>query len=444
MFQKLIKNVLVIANILVLLGSFSLKAHAQSDDNAIGLEIPVVSQGEKRVNTRQVSPNNWVFDGELTLDDMIRYRWSTVALDLKYKEVPTLQAGYLKVYINDDSKEENFILDFGSSPLPINKISSKLKEGQNKIMMVFVDKSGKIATPGSKVTLDFKFKNVSTTPQIKVIEPAPGTVLFKDSAKDFKLELSNFSLESVNSNSQNRGKIFLYYDEIKKSNLITSFSSSLPTSGSNKEEVKFNTSILDLSKIPDKTNTQFIFVLAKSDDMLTDYTTNFEVKTNYGNSLQLGLPSITIKEPRADKSDLNVTGSQKFVISVENFQVLTSRSNGQSDNKSGYIQILVDDSPYQILWTNSTNFSLDEIRFTSPKEVQKNIKVQLVNRDFSKLDTPASDTRTILYQPDLKSGLVDPGNNQDSNITNNNWRTITIIMIVVLIAGGIAVLITKG
>jgi hypothetical protein len=446
MFNKLTQRTLVLANILALLGSFCLGLIVNAQDsNSIGLEIPVVSQGEKRVDTRLVGNNSWVFDGELTLDDLIRYRWKSVALDTKYKAEPTAGAGYLQVYLTDDSKPENLILDFGSSPLPLSKIGSRLKDGENKILMVYVDKTGKPAVPEAKVSISFKFKNISTSPQVKVIEPLAGTVLFKDSAKDFKVELTNFSLESIDSKSINRGKVKLFINEVSDNTLLDTFENSVPVAGTNKEILSFNTRSLLLSKIPDNQDAKFIFVLVKPDGTLTQYQEEFAVKTNYNNSLKLGLPKIAILEPQSSNNNINVTPSQKFIYEVTNFDALKTRTPGQADNKSGYVQILVDDAPYKILWPgDKKEFSLDEIGFRSKTEVQKNIKIQLVNRDFSPLDNPQSDTRTVLYIPEVTQAKIDTADNSETTIKNNNWRTIIIILIVVLIVGGIAVLVTKG
>lgn len=423
-------------------GGILVFSQTSTDTNAIGLEISRVTKDGQVKDTKQDSPNNWSFGEELNLDDLIRYRWNTVALDLKYKDNPNSSGGYLNIYLNDDSKPENLLGQYGASPLPISAIAPKLKDGTNKILFVYIDKTGQPASPSTKVSFTFPFKNISTKPKINIVSPAPDTLLAKGVIKDFVLDLQNFGLENTDTNNPLKGKLNLYYNEVRPANFIATFSSSTQIE-ENKAQVKFSTKDLDLEKIPDSLTTKLIFVLTKTNGDLLDTRSEVQIKTNYQNKIDVGIPKVTILEPKNDRTDLSVTGSQVFLIGIDNFNLLKERTSGPNDGKSGYLQIFIDDAPYKILW-GEKSFSLNDIGYIDRMEGRKTVKVQLVNKDFSKLDIEATDSRNIIYIPDKKTDDSNAATEKDSGIKNSNWRTIIIILTVVLIIGGIAILITKG
>jgi hypothetical protein len=442
-FTKIVFSFCIIC--LCLFGGLgSLVAYAQTGTatNAIGLEIARITVGDQTKDTVQDTANNWSTTNELTLDDLIRYRWNTVALDLKYKENPSSSGGYLKIYLTDDSKPENLIAEYGSSPLAVSTIAPKLKEGTNRLLFVYIDKTGQPAVPQTKVSFTFPFKNISTKPKINIISPTPDTLFAKGVLKDMVVDLQNFSLENTDTNNPNKGKMNLYYNQVNPTNFIASFSSSIQVED-NKAQVKFSTKDLDLSKIPDSLTTKLIFALTKTNGDLLDTRAEVQVKTNYQNQIDVGIPKVTILEPKNDRTDLSVTGSQVFLIGVENFNLLRERTSGPNDGKSGYLQIFIDDAPFKILWPEKS-FTLNDIGYVDKTEGRKTVKVQLVNKDFSKLDIEATDSRNIIYIPDKKTDGTDTAVEKDSGIKNSNWRTIIIILTVALIIGGIAILITKG
>jgi hypothetical protein len=445
MILKIVNSLIISVSLFAFFFSnpISLFAQISTDGNSIGLEITRVTKDGVIKDTKKDSPLSWSFAEELNLDDFIRYRWNSVALDLKYKDKPDTNGGYLKIYINDDSNQANLIGEYGASPLPLSFVSPKLKEGPNKLLFVYVDKTGQSAIPQAKVFFSFNFKNVSIKPKITIISPLPDTLLTKGVVKDCVLDLQNFSLENVDTNNPMKGKLSLYYNEVNAANFIATFSSSVQIEDS-KAQVKFSTKDIQFDKVPDSLSTKLIFVLTKTNGDLLDTKVEVQVKTNYQNQINVGIPKVTILEPKNDRTDLSIKGSQVFLIGIENFELHKERVKNTNDGKSGYLQILIDDAPYKILWPEKS-FSLNDIGYVNQTEGRKTVKVQLVNKDFSKLDIEATDSRDIIYIPDKKSAIRENSDeNNESGTKNSNWRVIIIILTVVLIIGGISILITKG
>jgi hypothetical protein len=415
-----------------------------SSPSPLDLELVRVQKGADVKDTKLVSPQNWSTDEVLNLDDTIRYRWKNVVLDEKYKSSPTPNAGYLRVYKDDETKPENFLSDNGSSPFPLSKLAGKLKDGDQKLIFLYVDSTGN-PVPTTKSTISFKFQGVSTKPTIKILSPEPGSLFAKQLLREFNIELNNITLDLSDSPQQQKGKVSLYFNEVKPENFLSTFSRSVELD-EKKAFLKFDTSDLSINweRIPDSLNTKLIFVLTKVNGESLGSEQVLEVKTNYQNQINLGLPRVTIIEPKQDRSDITTTGDQKFIIGIENFELLSERSDKSKDGKSGYLQILVDDAPYKILWGQKI-FSLNEIGYSSDEEGRRTVKVQLVNTDFTKLDSPTSDSREIIYKPSAKSTQTNQNvNEEDATIASNSWRTIIIVLTIILIVGGIAIIITKG
>jgi len=435
-FTPTYKAIVKTISILFLVCLFFLPAlslQAQQATNTINLAISKISKNGRDENTQNVSSNSWKYDGELTLDDSIKYSWKNTDLNLKYKDNPKKGGGYLKIYKEDETKEENFVIDFGASPVAINKLADKLVEGENKIIFVFVDFGGKTAT---KVSFSFKFKNISSNPQVKVMEPGENAVLAKGIDQNIVLELSNFTLETTNSNKKDRGKLNVYFNDTKSILATFSFSKDL---GNNKSEVRFNTKDLDASKskIGDSESTKLIFALTKTSGELLPFQTSLKIRTNYNNSLNIGFPKINILEPRRDRSDLQVDGDRKFILNIENFEILAERKEGGNEDRKGYLQIIVDEIP-KVTVFGKKEFSLNEIGFADTTEGRKTVKVQLVNKDFTRLNPEAQDTLEIVYSPKSNSSTGEP------QLQNSTWRIAIVGLTIVLVIGGIAILVTKS
>jgi hypothetical protein len=407
--------------------------------NPIGLEIAKIQKGDQIKDTQLISPGKWRTDEVLNLDDTIRYRWKNVILDEKYRDKPGIGGGFLRVFKDDETKPENLVADHGTSPFPLNKTTGKLKDGENTLIFLFVD-SANAVVPASKVTISFNFVNQSSKPQLKITQPENGILLAPGITKEFNLELENIALDVSDSPGIPKGKLSLYYNEVKSENFVAAFTRSTPID-EQKSILKFNSTDIDLSKVPDGLNTNLIFVLTKPNNDSLGVEQKIEVKTNFQNTIKTGLPSVTILEPKADRSDLSVTGEQKFLLQIDNFELLKTRTSGENDGKKGYLQILVDDAPYKTIW-GEKNFSLNEIGYFSPEEGRRTIKVQLVNMDFTKLDNQPTDSREIIYKP--TKNVISQEESKEIQSSSNSWRTIIIFLTIILIVGGIAILITKG
>ena len=425
-----------LSSILVLVSSPVFVVAQQSTTNPINLAISKVSVGGKIENTRKDGSNNFIYDNELNLDDDMRYGWAGTDLNLKYKDAPAVGGGYLKIYLNDDTNEANLITEFGSSPLPVVKLRSKLVEGANKILFVYIDSTNRFPTQPTKVSFSFKFKNFTSQPQIQVIEPSPNTVIGRGADKDISLQLINFELENADSRLPNRGKLNVYVNQVLDQNRLGIFSVSQNVQ--DKIYVRFNTRDLETTRIPDGTATQLIFVLTQTNGTISNIQNSLQVRSNYNGSLDVGLPHVTITEPRKDRTNLTIDGNQKFILKVDNFTVLTEATKDTNEDMKGYIQIYVDNKPLKTLWPK-TDFTLNEIGLSDTVEGRKTVKVQLVNKNYTKLSPEATDSIDIIFAPKFNDN-----NSQTPQVENQSWRIVLVIITVVLVVGGISVLITKG
>jgi hypothetical protein len=413
-----------------------LSVFSQSRTNAIRLEISKVTKDGNTLLTKPLGNQTFEFDGELNLDDQIRYAWNAVELNLACKDNPRNGCGYLKIYLNDDTTEDNFILDYGWSPLQVDKIASKLTEGPNKLLFVYVDSRNQ-NDRSTKVAFNFRFKNATTRPQIKIVKPTSGALFGQGIEREIELELNNFQLETNSSNLPNRGKLNIYHNSINPSNILGTISTSTALADG-KVKVSFNSKDLDFSKVPDNTDSKLIFALTRTTGEVLEYSSEVSIKSNYQGSLDVGLPKISITEPRKDRSNLNIDGNQKFIVQVDNFEILTEFTPGEVEEGKGYLQIFIDDDPVKTVWPK-TDFSLTEISTLDISEGRKTIKVQLVNKNFTTLIPEAFDTIDIVYTP-----TTNETDSESVSVQSNTWRIVMVILIVVLVIGGIAVLITKG
>ena len=407
----------------------------QSTSNPINLGISKVSKNGSDEFTRNVGVNDWIYDGELSLNDSIKYGWSGIDLNTRYINSPSQFGGYLKIYLNDDTTEDNLILNYGTSPLPVSKLASKIEVGQNQLLFVYIDNDGDAA---AKVRFKFNFTSLVTDPSIEIQSPAPMSPLGIDINQEFNLKLSNFSLESLDTSTSNKGKINLYFNEVNPDNLITTFDRSRSLSDS-ESELSFNTEDLNLEnlEIPDSQNTKFIFVLTKSNGDLLPFRSEINVQTNYENTIDFQFPSIEIIEPSKESSDLQVDGDRKFILDVQNFNILSEKTIGSSSLTEGYLQIFVDGQPYRTVFPN-TEFSLNELNINNLEDGKKTIKVQLLTKDYTSFNPEVSDTIDVIYTKAESQVQNTP------QASTNNWRPIIVIFTVILVIGGIAILITKG
>lgn len=446
LYIKTKKIVVALALGFFVLASFVIGGSAvdaqQSSTNAIKLAIVRVKKDGvfEKVNT--VGTNNFKYDGVLDLDDQIRYSWNAVNLSEYYINNPAPNSGYLKIYLNDDTTEDNLITTHGYDDgvgLPVSKIADKLDNGENKILFVYIDsKTKRPVVPYTKVLFTFNFKSATSKPEIKVISPEAGAVFARGIDREFEIELSNFQLEKDKSGKSNRGKLNFYYNEISPSNLLGTIVSSVNKS-ENIYRATFDSEDYDnFSKIPDGVNNKLIFVLTDSDGKLLNYRAELPIKTNYKDGIDVGLPKVEILEPNKERSDITITEDTVFRIRVDNFEVLET-VRPQEDNESGvgYLQIVVSNQTKRFY---GEEFTLKELGIDTDLSGVITIKVDLVNKDFTKLVPEASDSVSVVFKVNSESGLE----SEDSESEQDIWRIVIMVLTVTLIIGSIAVLITKG
>lgn len=435
--------------------TYGLSANAAVNSNTIKLNVPFIQSGDKKIETKYSGNYEWEYGGDLVDGDLIRYGWNSVAIDLSYKAYPQAGAGWIQVYLNDDSSPDNLIAENGTSPLPISKISKKLTPGKNKIMLVYVNETNNPANSTSKTTLTFGYKsNEAKTPKISNIpEPSVNTLFLDGVVRNFKIELNNFELTSVVGDDSNKGQLKLYLDKIEGKPLVVIKTSRLIDS--NRQLVEFSSKDFDSSvEIPDKKDTKLIFVLTNSRGENTDITFERNVIMNLQGSLQdIGLAEVKIVEPKIDSSDLNIQGDTKFIVETRNFDILPQLTDTVNEDKKGYMQIYVNDVPVKTFWPKR-DFTLDEIGFANELSGKKNIQVQLVNKDYTTLNPAVKSSITVNYlaknNDSGKTSVNEVASRQNeksyptSNESNSNWRVIVISLIASLIVASILILVFKG
>ena len=437
---------LTVALGVMLISPLTLAQNSTNLPNKYNFYIPFVVQSGNKVPTSQVSGSNFSYSGNLTENDQIRYGWDTVAIDLSYKSYPQAGGGWIKIFLEDENPE-SAILETGSSPISLKSIAPKLKSGKNKIILVFVDSSNDPAKSQSKASLTFNFETAVPKPTINLIEPAENSLLMSQFDRKFRLELGNFGLTSEVSQSLDRGILKVFVNDINtKPVAIIKKSTELE---SNKHIVEFSSKDFDPEiNIPDSKTSKIIFVLAKSDGTNLENQLSKQMITNYSNTLKdLGLPEISFGEPKADRLDLTIDGERKFIIDIKNFDILSQLSTGNNEDKKGYLQIFIDDTPIKTIW-NKKEFTLNELEYADKVSTKKQVKVQLVNKDFTKLVPEVAASLDIIYKPSLNA---DPDQKLDKNQTQSNWSLLNLnwslivgSLIAALIIGGIIALVVKG
>lgn len=446
---KLNKLSYLISLVSILLSLFSLflftpKLGAQTAANPINFSIPTVEVDGARQSTRKLSATSWVFDGQLDSNDVIRYRWEGIDLNLKYIENPARGGGYLKIY-KDAVAEPNFLLNHGTDvyPLQVSGILDRLSDGPNTLQFVYVNSLSKVES--APVSLTFNLLKENDDPAVEIVKPQPGAIFANGIEQEIILNLSNFSLSPATSNSPNVGQILIYHTQIAEPNFLGKITTANAINSNQFQAIAKSTDF-KFDALPDNLETKLFFVLADSAGRSKNIVQEVSVSTNFQNSLNLGLPKVTIIEPQKNRTDQTVTGDTKFILQLENFEILTSvpvqSENDQPDNKKGYLQISIYSGdtgmPIQPRW-GKNEFTLNEIDFQSTSEGQKTVRVQLVDKNFELLKPEAKDEISIFYKPATSLEA-----DQEIKVENNVWRLVFIGLTVVLVVGGISVLIAKG
>ncbi len=438
------KSISICSLFLLGLNFLVLPLTAQTAPNPISLAINIVEKNGVRLNTTRVNNSSYTFSDSLDGNDLIRYQWQGVDLNLKYKQTPARDGGYIKVF-KDTVTPENLLTDQGTDnyPLRLSELSDRLVAGQNVLLFVYVNSF--TGTEYAPVSLTFNFAKVSDDPAINIQRPNAGAIFMQGLIQPIELSLSNFRLSPNPSNRPEVGKILVYANSINANNLIGRLTTGNVTSD-DLFSVTADSDDFVWDKIEDNQNGKLIFVLTDSTERVLPYTAEVPIITNFRNSLSLGLPKLTIIEPLKNATNLSITNDTEIILQLENFELLESvnmLSRDQSPtNTKGYMQIIVisgdKGEPIQPRWSR-TNFTLNDINYRSTTEGQKTIKVQLVNEEFEILQPEVSDSITFFYKPSQ-----DLAQENEIQVESNVWRLVFIGLTVLLVVGGISVLITKG
>lgn len=405
--------------------------------NRIGLRVPRIYLAKEGGfdHVAEAGTNRYEYFAQpLKLDDEIRYAWAGTNLSLDNVNNPTLGNGYLKIYLNDDSKPENLIRTFGSSPLPVRDIATRLLPGRNRILLVLVENAEGTSDPATKVEVNFDYAPDVIPPSVDVISPVAGSVFASGITQDFSLKLNNFYLEKEDTNQPNKGKLELYLNEVTPDTLLNTFTSAVSKDGYS--EISFSSN--DLEKIQDAQDnpkSKLVFVLRKSNgEEVVAGRKELVVATNYGGTADLGLPTVTIISPA---NNAEITPATKIKLEVKNFDLLSNFDNSNQKAQTGYIQLRINDK-LVIENTNKTEFSLADFGLTNYSGVI-NFRADLVNQQFGFLQPSASSAVSLVIKKEgsqsAKSSIT---------VTNSTWRYVVLAATILLILGSIAVLIIKG
>ena len=163
------------------------------------------------------------------------------------------------------------------------------------------------------------------------------------------------------------------------------------------------------------------------------------VKANYQNTLDINLPKIKIIEPVQNSSNLDIDGDKKFILKVDNFELLSTRpqlDNLKSESNKGFLQITIDNetvSPYY----SRTDFTLNDLKYTKA-EGKKSLKVKLVDVNFVAIQPLAEDTIEFIYKKPLKPETTTSLGYED------NWKIYTIVASIIFVIAGISILLIKA
>ena len=405
------------------------------------MAISKVVKDGKDYPTNQLSPRSWSFKDVLNNGDSIKYQWDNTKLGIYFEKNPALCCGFLRVYKEDESKEENFLVTTGSDdyPLKLSKFADKLKPGKNNLIFVFFDHTNKPTNNKASIAIDYATE--SPKPKINIAKPSSGTVFAKDITSNIVLELDNFKLSTMSDiKSSNIGKVNIFGNNTD--NLLGTITTGSEVSdGKTRVEIKPET-FTNFEKLPDSKNTKLIFQLVATAEKDPVAEEKLEIITNFGNSIDVGLAKISIADPVKNTTNIQVTQDTIVKLKLENFEIISKpplNNNTPPDNKKGFLQIFVDNKPLQTTWAK-LDFNLKEIGHISAESGEKEIKVQLVNQNYEKLSPEAIDKIKVQYTaPQLNSIQTATTNPQTSN-----WKIIIITLTVILIVGGILISITKS
>jgi hypothetical protein len=429
----------------LLFGLLLVPVTAQSTANPINLGITTVEVDGVNQSTRRIDILNWQYDGQLDKNDAVKFIWEGIDLNRKYLEAPARGGGYLRLY-NGSVSDETFVTHLGTDnyPLQLDTLDEQLESGPNTLVFVYENSLTKATS--SPINFRFNYIKEVDQPELEVVKPQAGAVFMEGVEQEIELIVSNFFLSPNPSSQPDVGKVFLYANEVSANTFLGKITNGTNI-GDNRIQVTLSSSDFTFDTIPDSEETNLIFLLTDSNENPIDIQSSVQIKTNYGDSLDLGLPRVRIVEPQKNRSDLSVAGDTRFILQVDNFEILTETPSRETNNgplnlNRGYLQISIFSGdrgePIQPRW-GATEFTLNEIGYQDDSEGQKTLRVQLVNENFEVLKPEANDSITIFYSP-----AVETDGGSEVQVESNIWRIVFISLTVILVVGGISVLITKG
>lgn len=440
-FGKIIVSFLVAIMLLSFGGSSIVLAQSQTNAIALGIaKINQLSNGKIAVAQVRVpdatKPNSYTTDAKITPDDDIRYRWTGFILDIKNVDAPIKSKnGFIKVYTGTEAKAENFIANAGAN-LPIKDIKDKLKEGSNTILLQVVANDGKPIIPVTEVTLTFSFTPDSSLPTIDIVSPKTGAILAPTITQDFNIETPNFTLvnDPTAKVSNTSGKMAIYWDEVKPEKLIATI-----------YQNKFKSTDYDFSKIEDGLDRKLIFVLKDSKDNVykPSIQSTLSIKANFKGTIDIGLPKISIISPDKSATNIDLKESDKITVKIDNFSLVDNATDKTPEDGKGVLQVSIDGKKIPDIITK-TEFTLGELNTGTMEKGQKEITVELVSKNFEKLNPISTDSIKFNFVPTTSSSNTNANIANIDDTQNPAWKIVIVVLIVILIIGGIAVLITKA
>ena len=421
--MKLIANLsILIGFILAIIGSL-VQVNAQD----FNFSLPKVMQ-QNQVKETELINNEVIFNDQLTLNDSLRFSWANIDLSLDSRSNPSPKVGFVKAYINE-VKDENFILDFATSPLKLDQLGFNLKEGKNKILFVlYLDNK-----PTDKIiNFIFNYKLTPSDPVIKIIKPNQKTLFTTNLKQDFLITIDNFVVKS-GINLANHGKIKVYYNEVSDNGFLTQIIDS--DNYANGSQLKFNSDIFGdkFRAIPDTETGKLIFVPITYDGkVLTTAQATMDVIMNYQTTLNIKTPSVEFLN--INDSNNSLLTSDKIKIKVNNFTLQKFDTRNSMAINSGYLQILINDKPHKMTF-DKTEFTIDEL-LPGYKDEKLNIRLQLVNTDFTSLNPDTFATIDLFIKPNKIDDI-------STKVQASNWRLIIIGITILIILGSVLYIIFR-
>jgi hypothetical protein len=396
---------------------------------AYNYSLPKIQIGNSIKETNKTSDSEVSFAETLSNNDLLRFMWQDIELDVANKISPSVKGGYLKVY-KESLKEENYIYDVGFTPLKIDKLANTLKEGQNILFFQLV-----LNGQPTQQTIKFSFNYTSNSglPNLKILNPKPFTVLNKDKYTDFEIVVDNFVVKT-DVKLSNHGKIKVYLNNLNEENFLTSLISSEITPMGSK--LKFNSSVLGskLQEALDSEKSKLLFLPETNDGkVLNTAMVEISLITNYQKSLNIKLPQVSFVA--LDSNKTVVDRDEKIKLRIDNFKVLGYDVRNTDKPNEGYMQVYINDKPHKIAYTQ-TEFTINELAPLINEE-KINLRVQLVNANFLAIEPLAEANLEIFVK---KNNPLD----QTSIVEISNWRLILLGVTILLILGSVMYIVFRS